>query len=82
MDQKLYYQFKIIDLLIPFSGKQFDKKGNLIQWWDVKSLEEYNKRVECLIHQYDKFHIPKIGQYVSKFLCHALWLNIQTIPVC
>jgi predicted metalloendopeptidase len=37
----------------------------LRQWWDEQSLNEYEKRVDCLVKQYDKFEMSKIGQNVN-----------------
>ncbi len=36
-------------------GRQFDKKGNLTDWWTKKDADEYNKRAKGIIAQYNDF---------------------------
>lgn len=50
-------------------GKQYDKYGNLKNWWSSKTEREYNKRTECFINEYESFREPTTGLFVSiKFL--------------
>ena len=37
------------------SGSQFDQDGNLRNWWSEATLEEFNKKAQCLIDQYDDY---------------------------
>lgn len=46
-------------------GKQYDKTGNLRDWWTTKTEREYNKRAECFIREYDSFREPTTGLFVS-----------------
>lgn len=34
-------------------GRQFDEKGNLKSWWTKKDEEEFNKRAEVLVQQFN-----------------------------
>lgn len=36
-------------------GRQFDEKGNLKNWWTKKDEEEFNKRAQVLVHQFNQF---------------------------
>jgi len=36
-------------------GIQYDENGNLHNWWDSNSKEEFLTRTECLVQQYDNF---------------------------
>lgn len=36
-------------------GRQFDEKGNLKSWWTAKDEEEFNKRANVLVEQFNKF---------------------------
>lgn len=36
-------------------GRHYDKDGNLNEWWTEKDAEEFNKRVQLLVEQYDNF---------------------------
>jgi endothelin-converting enzyme/putative endopeptidase len=34
-------------------GRQFDKDGNLLNWWTKGDEENFNDRAECMVRQYD-----------------------------
>jgi len=34
-------------------GRQFDKDGNLKEWWSKTDEREFNDRAECMVKQYD-----------------------------
>ena len=36
-------------------GRNFDKDGNMIDWWTQKDAEEFNKRTQLLVDQYSGF---------------------------
>ncbi|XP_019873240.1 neprilysin-4 [Aethina tumida] len=42
-------------------GRKYDKQGNLNQWWTNSTLQEYNKKVKCLIDQYNQYYLPELG---------------------
>ena len=37
------------------TGRQFDKTGNLNNWWKPAAQENYVKRVQCMIDQYNNY---------------------------
>lgn len=38
-------------------GRQFDKDGNLSDWWTAKDAENFNKLADILVNQFDKVEI-------------------------
>ena len=48
------------------SGRQFDKTGNLIDWWEATTKENYVKRAQCIINQYKNYTVKSIGKNVSQ----------------
>lgn len=36
-------------------GRRFDKDGNMRDWWTKKDAEEFNKRIQLIVDQYDQF---------------------------
>lgn len=36
-------------------GRQFNKDGNMIDWWKAEDAEEFNKRTQLLVDQYSQF---------------------------
>ncbi|XP_012288606.1 neprilysin-2 isoform X3 [Orussus abietinus] len=42
-------------------GRQFDKEGNLVDWWAPETKEKYLERAECIIHQYGNYTVEEVG---------------------
>lgn len=61
-------------------GRQFDKEGNLVDWWDPATKTEYVEKTKCIIEQYENYTVEEVGLNVSgmHFLGHFL---IQIIKV-
>lgn len=36
-------------------GRQFDAKGNLVSWWTAKDEEEFKKRADVMVKQFDEY---------------------------
>jgi putative endopeptidase len=36
-------------------GRRFDKDGNMTDWWTKEDEEEFNKRTQLIVEQYDNF---------------------------
>lgn len=39
------------------SGGQYDRYGNLKQWWTEESYRKFQKKAECIIKLYDNFTV-------------------------
>uniref|UniRef100_A0A8C6S3H1 Membrane metallo-endopeptidase-like 1 n=1 Tax=Nannospalax galili TaxID=1026970 RepID=A0A8C6S3H1_NANGA len=37
------------------SGRNFDKNGNMLDWWSNFSAQHFREQSECMIHQYNNF---------------------------
>ncbi|XP_031827062.2 M13 family metallopeptidase neprilysin 2 isoform X1 [Nomia melanderi] len=42
-------------------GRQFDKAGNLVDWWAPQTKEKYLRKAECIIHQYGNYTVEDVG---------------------
>jgi neprilysin len=42
-------------------GRQFDKEGNLVDWWKASTKDQYLKRAQCIIDQYGNYSVPEVG---------------------
>jgi putative endopeptidase len=45
-------------------GRQFDEKGNLMNWWSKKDAEEFNKRAEVMVKQFNAYE-PLPGYHIN-----------------
>lgn len=61
-------------------GRQFDKNGNLVDWWAPQTKEKYLEKAECIIHQYGNYTVEDvnlnvmIGFYYTHILSLSLFL--------
>ncbi|XP_064459622.1 neprilysin-1-like [Ornithodoros turicata] len=46
-------------------GRQFDKNGNLKQWWNNKTIETFRQRAQCIIDQYSSYVLEDINLNVN-----------------
>ncbi|VDN52138.1 unnamed protein product [Dracunculus medinensis] len=46
-------------------GSQFDKDGNLQNWWNADSFKGFAKRKECIINQYSSYDVPNTDLKVN-----------------
>lgn len=46
-------------------GRQFDKNGNLQQWWRNATIEKFRARAQCIIDQYSSYVLEDIGLNVN-----------------
>ncbi|XP_076652047.1 neprilysin-1 [Halictus rubicundus] len=42
-------------------GRQFDKDGNIMQWWNNATVRAFRKRAECIVRQYSNYKLHDIG---------------------
>ncbi|KAI5630566.1 VLP3p-2, transcript variant X2 [Venturia canescens] len=42
-------------------GRQFDKNGNLVDWWESSTKENYLERASCIVNQYANYTVEEVG---------------------
>ncbi|XP_015116946.1 neprilysin-2 isoform X2 [Diachasma alloeum] len=42
-------------------GRQFDKEGNLVDWWAPSTKEKYLAKAQCMIDQYGNYSVEEVG---------------------
>lgn len=45
-------------------GRQFDKEGNLVDWWQQETKQKYLSKTECIISQYSNYTLPGLDNLV------------------
>lgn len=46
-------------------GRQYDKDGNLKQWWNNATINAFRRRAQCIIDQYSRYKVNEIGLYMN-----------------
>ncbi|CAH1396574.1 unnamed protein product [Nezara viridula] len=46
-------------------GRQFDKDGNMMQWWNNATIREFRDRAQCFIDQYNRYKLEQVDQFVN-----------------
>ncbi|XP_045161647.2 neprilysin-like [Mercenaria mercenaria] len=46
-------------------GRQFDKNGNLEQWWNTSIITNFKEKAQCFIDQYSRFVAPEANLTVN-----------------
>ncbi|XP_039448993.1 neprilysin-1 isoform X4 [Culex pipiens pallens] len=46
-------------------GRQFDKDGNMMQWWNNATIKAFRERAQCIIDQYSRYKINEVNMYMN-----------------
>ncbi|XP_022096999.1 membrane metallo-endopeptidase-like 1 isoform X2 [Acanthaster planci] len=46
-------------------GRQYDKDGNLVDWWSADSVVKFKERAQCIVDQYGDFVMPETGETLN-----------------
>ncbi|CAH1774945.1 unnamed protein product [Owenia fusiformis] len=46
-------------------GRQYDKNGNLQQWWKNETIRAFRERAKCMIDQYNEYKLDQIGMNIN-----------------
>ncbi|XP_053687321.1 neprilysin-1-like [Sabethes cyaneus] len=46
-------------------GRQFDKDGNMMQWWNNVTIKAFRERTQCIIDQYSRYKINEVNLYMN-----------------
>jgi predicted metalloendopeptidase len=49
-------------------GRLYDKDGNRVSWWTNETIDEFNKRKECIIQQYNNYTVTQVNLQVFHFV--------------
>jgi hypothetical protein len=52
-------------LVVGNPGRQYDKDGNMRQWWNNETIKAFRDRAQCMIDQYSTYRLEPLGLYVS-----------------
>jgi len=42
-------------------GRQFDKNGNLVNWWNPNTTRRYMNKAQCMVKQYSNYRVAEAG---------------------
>jgi len=49
-----------------YQGRQFDKDGNLVDWWAKDTQRRYLEKARCIIEQYGNYTAKQVDMKVRK----------------
>ena len=55
-------KFHICSIL---QGRQYNKDGDLEQWWEQEIIDNFKEKAQCIVNQYDNFLVPEANMTVS-----------------
>ena len=56
------------DLVLFSSGRQYDKDGNMRQWWNNETIQAFRERAQCMVDQYSGYQLDPLELNVSNSL--------------
>ena len=80
------YDKGIFNTLVSFLGREYDKMGNLRPWWNNASIENFEKRTECMVDQYSQYKLNgnSVSIIVLTFLASGNFCRLSNslVSVC
>lgn len=46
-------------------GRQFDKDGNMMQWWNNATIRAFRERAQCIVDQYSRYKLQEVNLYIN-----------------
>ncbi|XP_072930429.1 neprilysin-2 [Epargyreus clarus] len=46
-------------------GRQFDKNGNLVDWWQESTKQKYLEKAKCIIDQYSNYTVKEVDMKLN-----------------
>lgn len=53
-------------------GRQYDLKGDLLNWWKNTTEKQFLERAQCIIGQYNNYTEPSTNLTVNQNVCEYL----------
>lgn len=63
----------VLDAVCLRAGRNFDKDGNMLNWWSNYSADHFKEQSQCMVQQYGNFNWKLAGgQNVSSCGTHEI----------
>lgn len=53
---------KSVNCNVWFLGRQYDKDGNIFQWWSDEDIVNFQDKAKCIIDQYSNYTVEINGK--------------------
>lgn len=61
-----YHRLELFNIHVNYLiGRQFDKNGNMIEWWDSKTIYTFREKAQCMVDQYSKYKMQEVNLHVN-----------------
>ena len=48
-------------------GRQYNKDGDLEQWWEQDIIDNFKVKAQCIVDQYGRFLVPEANMTASYY---------------
>lgn len=63
--------------IIVKTGRQYDRYGNMKQWWDLAAVERFKNKTKCMVDQYSEYQLH--GEHVSVLLLMSFSFTVTAL---
>ena len=60
-------------------GRQYDKDGNLREWWEAETTNEFLKKAQGIIDQYSNYTVKAVNEKVYKLFNYLIKMKPNII---
>lgn len=46
-------------------GKQFDREGQLKNWWNHATSKMFESKASCIVEQYNRYYCPEVDMHLN-----------------
>lgn len=78
-DTNLYFVQSLYWNNVFLQGRQFDRNGNLVDWWQEMTKQKYLEKAKCIIDQYSNYTVKEVSLKVPDLCLSQLFLSFLTI---
>jgi len=57
--------------MMVYVGRQYDKSGNLKEWWSPQVIDRFKEKAQCIIDQYSNYTVIEAGLNVCVTHTHT-----------
>ena len=69
-----------VECMVYMTGRQYDRNGNLVQWWSDEASHNFKQKAQCIIEQYRNYTVDVVKMNVSTSCITATQPRLNSLP--